>query len=222
MTIFMSFWSFSPKLLTFVNFIHLASLVFGLIVKIWLFMRQLRTFFCQLFLPYSILFGFGRKYPIFAAEFSHFWGTRNWNYTISFTFLGEGKEIFPWSLIQFSQFIDFPLLIFNILISDAVHLRTGEILRRPQRPDKRNSVIMLNDDGKRKNIYQHRIVALSFTPFVGNPDNLCVIHLDENKNNNSLINLQVVEKLTFHIKKQTHKKSWQKNILAKSRYSGTA
>ena len=33
MTIFMSFWSFSPTLFNFVNFRRLASLVFGLVVK---------------------------------------------------------------------------------------------------------------------------------------------------------------------------------------------
>ena len=65
LTIFISFWSFSPKFFDFVNFIHLASLVFGLVVKLWSFMKQLRTFFYQLFLPYSVLFSFGRKYRNF-------------------------------------------------------------------------------------------------------------------------------------------------------------
>ena len=37
------FGFFHPNFLTFVNFIH------GLVVKMWWFMRQLRTFFCQLF-----------------------------------------------------------------------------------------------------------------------------------------------------------------------------
>ena len=90
MTIFMSFWSFSPKLLTFVNFIHLASFVFGLVVKIWSFMRQLRTFFVNFsfFTAYCLVLR--ENIQIFTAEFSHFWWTKNWNCTISPTFLGGG------------------------------------------------------------------------------------------------------------------------------------
>lgn len=50
------------------------------------------------------------------------------------------------------------------------------------------TVLLCRDDGARKRLYVHRLVA---TVFIPNPDNLpCVNHKDENKTNNCVDNLE--------------------------------
>jgi hypothetical protein len=49
-------------------------------------------------------------------------------------------------------------------------------------------VTLINDDGVKKKMYLHRIIALTYLP---NPNNLpCVNHKDENKANNNIDNLE--------------------------------
>lgn len=50
------------------------------------------------------------------------------------------------------------------------------------------SIVCLHKDGEHKNYYIHRLVAEAYIP---NPDNLPQVnHKDENKENNSLQNLE--------------------------------
>lgn len=68
----------------------------------------------------------------------------------------------------------------------VVNTKTNRIMK--QQTYHGYKYVQLNNDGKTKMLLVHRLVAMAFIP---NPDNLpCVNHKDENKENNSVENLE--------------------------------
>ena len=49
-------------------------------------------------------------------------------------------------------------------------------------------LILVNDNGVRKNMYIHKLVALTYIPNIENKP--CIDHIDEDKTNNNITNLR--------------------------------
>lgn len=93
----------------------------------------------------------------------------------------------------------------------VMNLKSGRILKHCSTPQGYAKVALCNGNGKIKQITVHRLVAEAF---IENPDNLPEVnHIDENKTNNDVTNLEWVT-ASQNIKHSVHQRSCKINQLS--------